>query len=341
MLTKVVEINVEQNIPRKPRKATRGLGTSKIAKAASSGKLSVIFDADCLQPICTNAERFNNEIGFVVRNHGTFHYKDWRLVPEAVRAPLRHYLLENFDINLSDTTTIKCIDDQMRKAWRNYKFKLHSHFKSIGGENNVEMAKRKRHPDLKDDQQSDWEMLCDRWGTNEFKERAVKNTENYSKKKWASKNGSVSTARHHIRRGMVLTSLTGQIETWRKNHFDQNGWTGPDLQELYDQMVALRNEHTPEELSDKDIMERVLGRRSVYLRGWGRSVRSATRNSNQEHVADPNIPSYQEILQQLNEANNRVREVYDILRYNNLMPPPSTPSTNEASATNLENQDDL
>ncbi|XP_074323660.1 uncharacterized protein LOC141660568 [Apium graveolens] len=172
--TRSAQARSEQNMSYKPRKATRGLGTSKIAKAASSGKLSVIFDADCLQLICANAEMFNNEIGFIVRNHATFHYKEWRLVPEAVRAPLRHYLLENFDINLSDMTTIKCIDDQMRRSWKNYKYKLHSHLKSIGGENDVEMAKKKRHPELKDDQQNDWEMLCDRWYTNEFKEKALK-----------------------------------------------------------------------------------------------------------------------------------------------------------------------
>lgn len=100
------------------------MGTSKIAKATLGGKLSVTFDVDCLQPICINAERFNNEIGFIVRNHAAFHYKEWRLVPEAVRAPLRHYLLENFDINLCDETTIKCIDIQMNKAWKGHKYKF-------------------------------------------------------------------------------------------------------------------------------------------------------------------------------------------------------------------------
>ncbi|KAK1360626.1 hypothetical protein POM88_045100 [Heracleum sosnowskyi] len=198
-----------------PRKATRGMGTSKIAKAAAIGKLSVIFDADCRQPICNNAERFNNEIGFIVRNHGTFCYKDWILVPEEVRAPLRNYLLENFDIDLRDKTTILCIDDQMRKAWRTHKYKLHSYFKCIGGLKNVEMAKKKRHSDLNEDQQEDWEILCDRWCSDEFKEREAINTINRSKRPRESKNGSVSTARHHIRRGMELNSSTGQIETWR------------------------------------------------------------------------------------------------------------------------------
>lgn len=61
----------------------------------------------------------------------------------------------------------------MRKAWKTYKFKLRLYFKSIGGENDVEMAKRKRHPELKDDQQNDGEILCDRSYTDEFKVTSI------------------------------------------------------------------------------------------------------------------------------------------------------------------------
>ncbi|KAL8093663.1 hypothetical protein AgCh_035522 [Apium graveolens] len=110
--------------------------------------------------------------------------------------------------------------------------------------------------------------------------RAVKNTINRSKRPWESKNGSVSTTRHHIRCGMELTSLTGQIETWHLNHFDKNGWTGPGLQELYDKMIDIRESYSPEEMSDKEIMKAVLGRDSVHLRGWGDLVEKLTK----EHV---------------------------------------------------------
>lgn len=79
-----------------PRKATRGMWTLKNAKAAVTGKLSDIFYADCHQPICSNTERFNNEIGFIILNHDTFCYKDWRMVDEEVRAPLQNYLLVIF-----------------------------------------------------------------------------------------------------------------------------------------------------------------------------------------------------------------------------------------------------
>ncbi|XP_074330258.1 uncharacterized protein LOC141667607 [Apium graveolens] len=318
----------------KTRAATRGMGTSRIAKASATGKLSVVFDADCRQPICNNAEKFNNEIGFIVRNHGTFSYKDWRLVPQEVRAPLRNYLLENFDIDLQDKTTILCIDDQMRKAWKTHKYKLHMYFKCIGGIKNVEMAKKKRHPHLNEDQQEDWEILCDRWCTDDFKERAVKNTINRSKRPWESKNGSVSTTRHHIWRGMELTSSTGQIETWRLNHFDKNGWTGPGLQELYDKMIDIRESYSPEEMSDKEFMEAVLGRDSVHLRGWGRSAGKTNKRACGTNI-ESNKPSYQELVQQLNEANNSLDEVVNVLRQNNLMAPPKTSPINDDLDANL------
>ncbi|PON49270.1 hypothetical protein PanWU01x14_231450 [Parasponia andersonii] len=98
------------------RGPTCGKKTILIAKSATSGKLPVTFGAACHQPICVNAERFNNEIGYIICHHGIFHHKEWRLVPEDERAPLQQYLLEDFDINLHNETTLKYIDEQMRKA---------------------------------------------------------------------------------------------------------------------------------------------------------------------------------------------------------------------------------
>ena len=57
----------------------------------------------------------------------------------------------------------------MRKAWKGYKYKLHLYFKEIGGENDIQMAKSKPHPDLKEEQQQGWMILCDRWCSSEFK----------------------------------------------------------------------------------------------------------------------------------------------------------------------------
>lgn len=146
----------------------------------------------------------------------------------------------------------------------------------------------------------------------------------------------MSTVRHHIRRGMELTSSTRQIETWRLKHFDENGWTGPDLQNLYDKMMDIRSIYSPEEMSDKEILEAVLGRHSVYLRGWGRSS-GTTNNKSHGTTIESDHPSYQELVQRLNEANNRLDEVVNVLCQNNLMPQSKISPTNEDLDANLDN----
>lgn len=105
-----------------------------------------------------------------------------------------------------------------------------------------------------------------------------------------------------------------------------------------DHMMNLREAYSPEEMSDKEIMEAVLGRHSVYLRGWGRSS-CTTNNKGHGTTTESNQPSYQELAQQLSEANNRLDEVFDILRQNNLMPQSKTSPTNEVSDANLHDSE--
>lgn len=105
--------------------------------------------------------------------------------------------------------------------------------------------------------------------------------------------------------------------------------------------MNIREIYSPEEMSDKEILEAVLGRHSVYLRGWGRS--SGTTNNNKAHgtTIESDQPSYQELVHRLNEANNRLDEVVNVLCQNNLMPQPKISPTNEDLDANLENLDNL
>lgn len=85
-------------------------------------------------------------------------------------------------------------------------------------------------------------------------------------------------------------------------------------------MKNLREDYSPEELSDKEILEMVLGRHLVYLRGWGRSARSKIAKSSHETRTRTSQPAYQEIVEQLNEAKDLLTEVVDVQGKNNLMP---------------------
>ena len=55
---------------------------------------------------------------------------------------------------------------------------------------------------------------------------SVKNTENRSKRKYVSLNGTVSTPNHHFRnRGLSGDSSIGEIDTFKKLHFrETEGW---------------------------------------------------------------------------------------------------------------------
>ncbi|KAK1399466.1 hypothetical protein POM88_009329 [Heracleum sosnowskyi] len=135
---------------------------------------------------------------------------------------------------------------------------------------------------------------------------------------------------------MTLTSFSGKIETWRLNHFDEEtGWTGPDLEDIYDDMMNLRESFTLEEMSDKKIMERFLGRHSVYLRGWGRS----DDNPGARASTKPNQPGYQELLQKYNDVSTHLDEFFSILRQNNIMPLASGTSEASDTDTNLDNSE--
>ncbi|XP_062075465.1 uncharacterized protein LOC133779525 [Humulus lupulus] len=110
---------------------------------------------------------------------------------------------------------------------------------------------------------------------------------------------------------------------------------------LKDKMMELRGQHPPKELSDKEIMERVLGRDSVYLRGRGRSPSVTTFTSHRENIVG-NQPTYEELAERLNDTtsclnatNEKLSVVVDILRHKNLMAPPPPPPTDQASDANL------
>ncbi|POO01075.1 hypothetical protein TorRG33x02_032580 [Trema orientale] len=138
--------------------------------------------------------------------------------------------------------------------------------------------------------------------------------------------------------GRVLDDRTGQIETWRTMHFNPEiGWTGPDLQDLYDCMLELRSQNTPEDMSDKDILEHVLGCHSVRLKGWARSPTIDTQTDIPDSTNGR--PTYTELCAELTAMKNRLHEVEgsldecrQVLRGQGYMPPPSSGLVSDQSS---------
>ncbi|KAJ0494212.1 hypothetical protein HanIR_Chr12g0594831 [Helianthus annuus] len=245
------------------RGITCGKGARKAMKAAKK-KLPVEFNFDAMEVICENALSFMHECGYILRNNCSLQYKEWRHVPIEVRLPLRHKLTTLFQIDVENSKVCKVIDSYLAKAWRGYKSKLHEDFKQIGGLEDPTKAKTTPPSNVS---KEDWEYLCDMWSETKYKENAEKKVKARAQRKINSKNGSKSTIRYHIERGLDLESSAGQIETWRLTHWDaKNGWISTDAAAKY-KMMKLRNEHLVESMSDKSIIETVLGRSSLRLHG--------------------------------------------------------------------------
>ena len=77
---------------------------------------------------------------------------------------------------------------------------------------------------------------------------------------------------------------------------------------MHEHKIALRAEHTPNVLSDKEIMEHVLGRHSVRLSGWGRSTSHSTTTSDSGKTQRP---TYEELAKRLDTTQQQLHEVVE------------------------------
>ncbi|CAH9103167.1 unnamed protein product, partial [Cuscuta europaea] len=82
--------------------------------------------------------------------------------------------------------------------------------------------------------------------------------------------------------------------------------------------MELRREKSPEDLTDKQILEKVLGRESVRLFGWGRSPTGSKRSK-----GDSNIPTYTQLMDRVGELSGTVEMMKKLLIEKNIMPPMS------------------
>ncbi|XP_076921477.1 uncharacterized protein LOC143582895 [Bidens hawaiensis] len=112
------EEEIGNGVIRTKRGITCGKG-ARIMKA-SKKRLSVEFNFQMRRVVCENDSSFMYECGYILRNNCSLQYKEWRLVPNEVRLPLRHKLTTLFDIDVENSNVCKVIDSYMARAWRGH-----------------------------------------------------------------------------------------------------------------------------------------------------------------------------------------------------------------------------
>jgi hypothetical protein len=101
-------------------------------------------------------------------------------------------------------------------------------------------------------------------------------------------------------------------------------------------MMKLRNQHSVQSMSDKSILEKVLGRSSIRLHGWGRDPVNA--NNTTGTTQKSKRPTYDEVVDELETLKGNYEIIKQALIENNIMPPP--PSTSGTSLGDTSNGDE-
>jgi hypothetical protein len=104
---------------------------------------------------------------------------------------------------------------------------------------------------------------------------------------------------------------------------------------LQKEMMKLRKEHTEESMSDKLILEKVLGRKSVRLNGWGRDPATSHTNGT---TNKSKRPTYDELVDELETLKGMCATMKQALIDNNIMPQPSTPGASQVNASEFDEE---
>ncbi|KAL8248782.1 hypothetical protein R6Q59_005650 [Mikania micrantha] len=104
-----------------------------------------------------------------------------------------------FDIDVENSNVCKVVDSYMARAWRAHRANLRARFKEIGGSKDPTKAKASPPYNIS---KEDWEYLCDMWCGATFLETAKKKVEARQNRKMDSINGSKSTIRYHLEKGV-------------------------------------------------------------------------------------------------------------------------------------------
>lgn len=105
-------------------------------------------------------------------------------------------------------------------------------------------------------------------------------------------------------------------------------------------MIKLREENpNPALMSDKVILEKILGRSSVRLNGWGRDPLTSQRKGSITKKSKENRPSYDELVDEVQVLKGVVATLSQVLIDNNMLPPTSTPTgTSKDNASEFDEE---
>ncbi|KAM0995870.1 hypothetical protein ACFX2C_005945 [Malus domestica] len=195
-----------------------------------------------------NSSFLVNDIGFVVRTYAPLNVKQWRNVEKKDVDKMIERITSKYDIDMSLTHVSTYIKNALQRRFVDFQHKLKKHFDSFL---TLEEANQNKHEDVTS--QEEWNFLCDRYASDQFKERSNKNA---------------------INRSHLTYNHKGRSKSFRAYEEEIEAKTGEQLSAIdyfeAEEMLSVKNETTLPDgtvtLTDDEIILGVLGHKSGYFK---------------------------------------------------------------------------
>ncbi|RVX06408.1 hypothetical protein CK203_023696 [Vitis vinifera] len=157
---------------RNVRGKTRGVILDKLIEANGGKPLPITIKPSDGKKIGKYYEKLSNEIGLTVRQHAPVRVEKWKQMPRAeintMFDRIKFFpcltMKEKFALDLTQEHVKKSLEKQLSDRFRNWRCDLHKHFKKF-----PTVVEAKRNPHKSVSNQEDWDYLCDRFSSEEFK----------------------------------------------------------------------------------------------------------------------------------------------------------------------------
>uniref|UniRef100_A0A2N9G009 DUF4216 domain-containing protein n=1 Tax=Fagus sylvatica TaxID=28930 RepID=A0A2N9G009_FAGSY len=199
-----------------------------------------------------NASTFTTRVGYIIREYAEFHHMSWTKVPDDHKQMLKNRLACDFTLDLNRIEDNKCLEKALGYTFSNARSKYSKRFMKLPPD--LEAAKADIPEDLTEEK---WHKLCDLFNDEKWKKK--KSGQDITKIEWYK---------------MARTRKDGSFVT-------------PLCEENYNLMQEkLADEEV--QLTEKEIIEQVLGTRPGYARGMGKFVIPTPSSSRSYHATEVN-----------------------------------------------------
>ncbi|CAL5349506.1 unnamed protein product [Camellia sinensis] len=296
------------------RGPTRGKNVEKIRKERGDripvtlNRLTKAIEGEYATPLAA-------ALGQQIRVHAPVRNDGWLEIAFGLRESIVTRVGQTFDFgDYNNDVDVRCIiDHKCQTLYSEWKSRLHTHYKSLKENNVSDLKSQILYPCTKDD----WEWMIDNlWETDDWKVKS----ENAMKARGCVKYNHTSGSRSFASRASIIVqgskpTITKLFEDTHKRHRHGGVWINNTAEEHHATMVSKIAEQSQPSvthpLSEEQISREVLGKRSVFLKGYG--IRKDSTSSS-THFEAPNsevIVLQQQLVDQRQQLADQGKQLVD------------------------------